>query len=333
MNDILKSWLTPRGLITSLIIIAAIVIYLELTKNKRQAKKLLAIMQRDGYKTALPKYLLSPATASKIAADVLQKPTDTNVELSAYLKNIAPIAPLVSLAGNLVEDKVDTNKLKGALESIPNFYALQQVNAAFQTTYNASMAAFLAANCSHKTLAEIYRAINKKHVAVAGDIDSTSTKRSKNILFSPMANKAQMASFLLGIEKVADLFGKETAKKVEQIFRLETRNFESQQFAATNTPGMQYNGGAWDKILDYFRNKYGYAVTGKIPFRDNQTGQIIDFLKFDSAEGAAVFLGDYINRHGGDFAVWNTTDPVRKAKYQNAVNSMSNPITNKLFNI
>lgn len=118
--------------------------------------------------------------------------------------------------------------------------------------------------------------------------------------------------------KIAATKGVQRAKLIEKIFRWETNHFKSQQYQLTGSPGMEY--GKWaDLDEDSMKT---------IVMKDNHPDKVkVDnrvFLVWDSVYNAMLYLSDYIDRHKGIYARWNSTDLNQQARYMKAVNSVKN---------
>ena len=58
--------------------------------------------------------------------------------------------------------------------------------------------------------------------------------------------------------------------------------------------------------------------------RDNKTGEMRPFIKWNSVYNFLKYLNDYIDRWDGDWPRWNTTDESGKITYRQKVNSIRN---------
>lgn len=120
---------------------------------------------------------------------------------------------------------------------------------------------------------------------------------------------------LLEIER---LKGKERAQLIERIFRDETAHFKSKQYQLTGSSGMEK--GNWTNLDE---SKLTY-----ITMNDNHPDQVKVkariFIKWNSVLDAMLYLSDYIDRHDGNFARWNSTDPAKQLAYKKIVDSITN---------
>lgn len=112
-----------------------------------------------------------------------------------------------------------------------------------------------------------------------------------------------------------DIKGVERARLIEKILRLETAHFRSKQYQLSGSAGME--AGNW-KDLD----PKSYTT---FQMNDNHlTGEkkLRTFIKWNNVLDFCIYLSDYIDRHGGNYARWNSTNPERQDKYINKVNSI-----------
>ena len=122
-------------------------------------------------------------------------------------------------------------------------------------------------------------------------------------------------------EEVKKAFGSKIAKETEQLFRKETRNFDSGQFRKTFTPGMEAVKGTtsfpwgWSSLYKFLElyPQYGgkfYTVT----LTENRTGRKKRFIGFPSLEGAVMFTAYTINKrpHAGH---WRSRDTAIADRY------------------
>jgi hypothetical protein len=129
------------------------------------------------------------------------------------------------------------------------------------------------------------------------------------------ANRFTADNARVAIQRLAQVKGAARAALVERMMRWETRHFDSGQYRSTGSGGME--DGAWGKtVAPYFPN--GYNV---VYFRDNNpavrgTSAPLPFIVWPSVDLFVRFLSDYIDRHGGNYARWNSTNAGRQTKYR-----------------
>lgn len=119
------------------------------------------------------------------------------------------------------------------------------------------------------------------------------------------------------LKAVMQKYGRNTANTVEMMFRLETANFTSEQYRKTGTAGMQ--SGNWGEGVP----------KATVVMKDNATGQPVKFIKWNP-KAAALFMAEYIKRHDGKFANWNSILPDRQIVYIGRVMAMPHSITDSI---
>lgn len=115
------------------------------------------------------------------------------------------------------------------------------------------------------------------------------------------------------IIKLAKLKGNIRAALIERMFREETAHFTSGQYVKTGSAGMER--GAWPNIP----NNVSY-----VKMRDNKDKRLVDFIVWNNVYDFVLYLSDYIDRNGGNFARWNSTNPSRQRNYASRVNQIKN---------
>lgn len=107
---------------------------------------------------------------------------------------------------------------------------------------------------------------------------------------------------------VKSKYGVEMAKRVEQIFRLETAHFKSGQYEQTGTAGLVQ--GHWPSPV---------PKSPTVTF--NVNGKPFSYVVWNPHE-FADFLAKYINTYNGNYARWNSLDPAAQQKYRVLVDSI-----------
>jgi len=129
-----------------------------------------------------------------------------------------------------------------------------------------------------------------------------------------MFTKLDGETALLEIQK---LKGTERAKLLERMMRLETNHFKSKQYTISGSAGMEM--GAWQGIDE---TKFTTFL-----MKDNHlTGakQMRTFIKWNSVLDFLLYLSDYIDRHKGNYARWNSMMPERQQAYKLKLDSIIN---------
>jgi hypothetical protein len=121
-----------------------------------------------------------------------------------------------------------------------------------------------------------------------------------------MFTRLEGENALLEIQK---LKGTERAKLLEKIIRLETNHFRSKQYALSGSAGMEM--GAWHGIdeskFSTFQMKDNHLTGAK---------QMRTFIKWNNVLDFLLYLSDYIDRHKGNYARWNSMMPERQEAYR-----------------
>lgn len=133
-------------------------------------------------------------------------------------------------------------------------------------------------------------------------------------------------------QELKNNFGPEFAKKIEQVFRYETRHFTSGQFLEGNSPGMvatktEYPFG-WPSLDEYNQansidgRKYGIGrefIVNNKSFR---------YVKFPDFKTSANFVAWFIrNKRGGIPEKWHSLNAAKAAEYRNTLNQIRTQYT------
>jgi hypothetical protein len=135
------------------------------------------------------------------------------------------------------------------------------------------------------------------------------------------------------LRTVVNDFGVEVARNVERIYRLETANFTSLQFAKTCTPGMRAFGNAfpwaWSLKSD------GLTEADFLPpvvMAENAGGPAVPWVVFRALPKAVHFVGYFLNKYGNRVGRWHNTDnfPDQQAAYTLLVSTIPTPLVDNL---
>lgn len=131
------------------------------------------------------------------------------------------------------------------------------------------------------------------------------------------------------LKAIADKYGKDIAKTVEQMFRLETNHFKSLAYVRTKGAGMQATKNefpyGWTSFTSLWKDE-NLRPTGLTTLNDNQTSQPIQFIIFPSVEAGMTAVADYLTRHRA--GNWNGTETARMEEYERRLNTIVPRITN-----
>jgi hypothetical protein len=133
-------------------------------------------------------------------------------------------------------------------------------------------------------------------------------------------------------QELKNNYGPEFAKRIEQLFRYETRHFESGQFLEGNSPGMvatksEYPFG-WPS-LDEFNRIYSidgrrYAI-GRVFI---VKGQNFRYVKFPDFETSLKFVVWFIrNKRGGVVQKWHSLNEAKAQDYFNTLKTITTQYT------
>lgn len=113
------------------------------------------------------------------------------------------------------------------------------------------------------------------------------------------------------IISVSKTYGVPMAQTIEKMMRLETAHFTSGQYRKTGSAGMEE--GKWSNLP--------YAMDS-IAMNDIHKEGLERFIVWPSVTDFAVYLAEYIKRHNGNWARWNSLSPFAQAEYRSRVNSV-----------
>lgn len=141
---------------------------------------------------------------------------------------------------------------------------------------------------------------------------------------------------------IYDKHGKDMAVIVEKMYRDETRHFQSGQFKACGTGGMEAFGSApyygWDK--NFFEANPEFKPTGIWSAFENKgmsgqggnkqvTDRKKEFVVFPSVLAGMEFKVFYINKYNGNWARWHSTDTSVQAVYKKHIESIRSRFVNE----
>jgi len=142
------------------------------------------------------------------------------------------------------------------------------------------------------------------------------------------------------LKRIFNKYGYEKTKRLEQLFRWETRHFKSGQFKGTYSPGMEpapnYNRVfpyGW-RTLRAFADVYGipynsFGVNG--PYTEGGTGKPKYFVSFPDIYTSMLFVMYVIERRAWNFGKWRAFDAAIALDYNNKLNTVLTPYTNSFI--
>ncbi len=137
-------------------------------------------------------------------------------------------------------------------------------------------------------------------------------------------------------------YGRDMSEIIERMYRDETRHFQSSQYKATGTGGMEAHGDApyygWDN--SFFEANPEYMPMGLWSAFENKglsgqggNAQVTDrkkeFVIMPSVLGGMEYKVFYINKHGGNYARWHSTNAAAQETYKTYLNEIRPRFTNE----
>ncbi len=168
-------------------------------------------------------------------------------------------------------------------------------------------------------------------IVLIGSIFLLQWRRKSAVLNSAPFNAEDARQAL---QAVKAKHGAALAKKIEQVARLETTHFTSQQYIDTGTGGMEAHGlpPYYGWYAPFFVAHPQYTPVGTIDFIENGTGLTKSFVVMPSVEAWMMFLADYAIRYAnqGGILRWYSTNPQAQQNYLASLNSISTPFVNSI---
>lgn len=148
----------------------------------------------------------------------------------------------------------------------------------------------------------------------------------------------------IALREIARMYGNETAKMVERVYRWETAHFKSRQYVRTGSPGAEAVKGSTAPNYGWspsFGQKYpqhlpvgiwsslenpGMSAQGG----NEQSKEPKRFMVFPSVLSAMIFFVEYVNRQNGNFARWYSTDATRQQLYREQISKVRPRIVESL---
>lgn len=161
------------------------------------------------------------------------------------------------------------------------------------------------------------------------------TNRRLNYLFKELRDMDILSS----IKKVAELYGKENAIKVESLFRNETKHFKSSNFLICYSPGMEatvemYPYG-WSSLKPFWDKNPQYKPLGIYKQVENSSGLLKSrgerkFIKFPDLDAAMLTVAERLKNKGWDTGAWFSNDSESQRKYREYLLKIKTPLANSL---
>ncbi|WRW30509.1 hypothetical protein VPX56_17190 [Enterobacter wuhouensis] len=148
------------------------------------------------------------------------------------------------------------------------------------------------------------------------------------------------------LRKIYDKYGKDMSVIVERMFRIETKHFTSGQYQHCGAPGMEVHGAppAYGWSSDFFSQHPEYQPTGIWSKKEGRglsgqggNAQVTDkpkqFVVFDSVESSMEYIVYYINKHGGNYARWYSTQDSAQKLYREECGAIKPKFTNEFSEV
>ena len=144
---------------------------------------------------------------------------------------------------------------------------------------------------------------------------------------------------LASLKKVAILYGKEMAIKVESLFRNETKHFKSGNFLICFSPGMEATVETmpygWSSLSSFWKQHPEYAPIGIYKQFENDSLMMKSrgerkFIKFPNLDAAMITVAERLKAKGGDTGAWASNDPTAQKKYREYLLKIKTPLANSL---
>ncbi|MGK3141390.1 hypothetical protein [Pantoea sp. C2G6] len=148
------------------------------------------------------------------------------------------------------------------------------------------------------------------------------------------------------LRKIYDKYGKDMSVIVERMFRIETKHFTSGQYQYCGAPGMEVHGAppAYGWSSDFFLQHPEYQPIGIWSKKEGRglsgqggNSQVTDkpkqFVVFDSVESSMEYIVYYINKHGGNYARWYSTQDSAQKLYREECGAIKPRFTNEFSEV
>jgi hypothetical protein len=139
------------------------------------------------------------------------------------------------------------------------------------------------------------------------------------------------------LKRINAIYGKEKTKKLEQLFRNETRHFTSGQFKGTFSPGMEPAPNT-NRTYPYgWSSLKNFAIANNIPassfyiggpYTEGGTGRQKYFVGFPNLYTSMLFVMYVIEKRGWNFGKWFSFNESSAQHYNEQISKIIPRITN-----
>lgn len=134
------------------------------------------------------------------------------------------------------------------------------------------------------------------------------------------------------LAEIANVYGQDTARNVEKVYRAETNHFKSGQYKKSGSPGMLKHATdfpyGWTVANNLWQNA-AFRPIGDTTF--NVGGKDFTYLVFPDFKSAAFTLAEFIREYGP--LRWNSLDATAQAKYKILLDSIMPRFCNEVLPI
>lgn len=147
------------------------------------------------------------------------------------------------------------------------------------------------------------------------------------------------SEILSSLKKVAAIYGKDMAIKVESLFRNETKHFKSSNFLICLSPGMEATKDVmpygWSSLVPFWKLHPEYAPIGIHKQVENDSLMMQSrgermFMKFISLDAAMLTVAERLKLKGGDAGAWASNKPSSQKKYREYLLKIKTPLANSI---
>ncbi len=164
------------------------------------------------------------------------------------------------------------------------------------------------------------------------------SKKLSKPKFDTMGNRTDwsLEDVKNALAKVSQKYGTDFARKLEQLYRIETGHFTSGQWKKTLSPGMEIAGGTtstkntfpfgWSSLQKFINANPNYIKENFYVARVNENTTNIGktYVGFPDVETSFMFISWFIkNIRNGRFGYWKSLNESSALSYENALNTIN----------
>lgn len=139
------------------------------------------------------------------------------------------------------------------------------------------------------------------------------------------------------LKKVASIYGIENAKKLESLYRNETKHFKSGNFLICYSPGMEATKEempyGWTSLAEFWKTNPQYAPIGIHKQVENDSAMLKSrgerkFIKFPSVEAAMITVAKRLSDKNWYTGAWASNNVDAQKKYADYLLKIKTSFTN-----